>query len=73
MLLAEGFLAGIETAGEGYKKNCMLGLRYSPTREPVIRGLQRVSRPSLRRYAGAQKMPRVRAGWDFTSYRRRSA
>jgi small subunit ribosomal protein S8 len=60
VLLAEGFLAVIETAGEGYKKKLLLGLRYSPTREPVIRGLQRVSKPSLRRYAGAKEMPRVK-------------
>jgi small subunit ribosomal protein S8 len=59
VLLAQGFLAGIETAGEGYKKRLILALRYSPTREPVIRGLQRVSKPSLRRYAGAETMPKV--------------
>jgi small subunit ribosomal protein S8 len=59
VLLAQGFLAGIETAGEGYKKRLILALRYSPTREPVIRGLQRVSKPSLRRYAGAATMPKV--------------
>ena len=62
VLLAEGFLAGIETSGEGYKKKLMLALRYSVAREPVIRGLQRVSRPSLRRYAGASSMPRVTGG-----------
>ncbi|MGA2410774.1 MAG: 30S ribosomal protein S8 [Candidatus Binataceae bacterium] len=62
VLLAEGFLAGIETSGEGYKKKMSLALRYSSTREPVIRGLQRVSRPSLRRYSGAAAMPRVTAG-----------
>jgi len=62
VLLAEGFLAGIETSGEGYKKKLLLALRYSVAREPVIRGLQRVSRPSLRRYAGADSMPRVTGG-----------
>lgn len=62
VLLAEGFLAGIETSGEGYKKKMSLALRYSSTREPVIRGLQRVSLPSLRRYSGAAAMPRVTTG-----------
>jgi small subunit ribosomal protein S8 len=62
VLLAEGFLAGVESSGEGYKKKLTLALRYSSTREPVIRGLQRVSRPSLRRYAGAATMPRVTTG-----------
>jgi small subunit ribosomal protein S8 len=59
VLLAEGFLAGVELAGEGYQKKLLLGLRYSAAREPVIRGLQRVSRPSLRRYAGAKTMPKA--------------
>jgi small subunit ribosomal protein S8 len=62
VLLAEGFLAGIETAGEGHEKKLLLALRYSPSREPLIRGLQRVSKPSLRRYAGSKEMPRVSGG-----------
>jgi small subunit ribosomal protein S8 len=62
VLLAEGFLAGVETAGEGYKKQLILALRYSAAREPVIRGLERVSKPSIRRYAGAKAMPRMSGG-----------
>jgi small subunit ribosomal protein S8 len=62
VLLAEGFLAGIETAGEGYKRRLILALRYSAAREPVIRGLERVSKPSIRRYAGAKAMPRMSGG-----------
>lgn len=62
VLLAEGFLAGIETAGEGHTKKLLLALRYSPSREPIIRGLERVSKPSLRRYAGSKTMPRVSGG-----------
>ena len=58
VLLAEGFLAGVETAGEGYKKKLLLGLRYTTSREAIIRGIQRVSKPSVRRYAGAKTMPR---------------
>lgn len=62
VLLAEGFLAGIETGGEGHKKKLMLTLRYSAAREPVIRGIERSSRPSLRLYAGAKTMPRISGG-----------
>ena len=62
VLVAEGFLAGCETAGEGYQKKLLLALRYSPSREPVIRGIERLSRPSIRRYAGAKTMPRVSGG-----------
>jgi small subunit ribosomal protein S8 len=62
VLLAEGFLAGVETAGEGYKKKLLLGLRYTASREAIIRGIQRVSKPSVRRYAGAKTMPRISGG-----------
>jgi small subunit ribosomal protein S8 len=62
ILLAEGFLAGIETAGEGYKKKLLLALRYSPARESILKGVERISRPSIRRYAGAKSMPRVSGG-----------
>lgn len=62
VLLAEGFLAGIEVAEEGYKKKLLLALRYSPAREPIMRGLERVSKPSMRRYAGSKTMPRVSGG-----------
>jgi small subunit ribosomal protein S8 len=60
VLLSEGFLSGVETAGEGPKKKLVLGLRYSQSREPVIRGVKRVSRPSLRRYAGVAEIPKAR-------------
>ena len=61
-LSAEGFLGGVEVAGETPKKKLIVGLRYSGEREPVIRGIERVSRPSIRRYAGANSMPRVPHG-----------
>ncbi len=60
VLLAEGFLDGVAVAGEVPKKRLVLKLRYSQAREPVIRGLARVSRPSLRRYAGVGELSRAR-------------
>jgi len=62
VLAAEGFLESVDTSGEGYKRKLVLGLRYNEGRVPVIRGLQRVSRPGLRRYAGAAERPKIRAG-----------
>ena len=62
VLIAEGFLASADVTGEGHKKKLVLGLRYTNGREAVIRGIQRVSRPSIRRYAGAKTMPRVSGG-----------
>jgi small subunit ribosomal protein S8 len=37
-------------------------LKYAPGGQPVIRALQRVSTPGLRRYVGVQEIPRVRNG-----------
>jgi small subunit ribosomal protein S8 len=59
VLLAEGFLDGVDVAGDHPKRTLTLKLRYSDKREPVIRGLKRVSRLSLRRYTGAARMPNV--------------
>ena len=37
-----------------------IALKYDPsTRKPIIRKLERVSKPGLRKYAGAQDIPRV--------------
>jgi len=60
VLVGEGFLDGIELGGEPPKRRLLLKLRYGPKREPVIRGIQRVSRPSTRRYAGAGELGRTR-------------
>jgi small subunit ribosomal protein S8 len=65
VLAAEGFLEAIEIEGEGYKRQLKLKIRYAQNREnrePVIRGLQRVSKPSLRVYSGAERMPRAAGG-----------
>ncbi len=62
VLAAEGFLHSVSAAGEGHKRKLVLGIRYTEDRQPVIKGLQRVSRPGLRRYAGCSEMPKIRAG-----------
>jgi len=62
VLAAEGFLQSVATSGEGYKRKLLLGVRYTEDRQPVMRGLKRVSRPGLRHYAGSSEMPKIRAG-----------
>lgn len=37
-------------------------LKYAGGREPVIKGLNRMSSPSLRRYVGYKKIPRIFGG-----------
>ncbi len=62
VLVAEGFLDSAEPIGEGFKKSIKIRMRYSPSREPVMRGIARVSRPSIRRYRGASELGKTSRG-----------
>ena len=62
VLIAEGFLRDATVAGEGIAKQLRVTLKYDDQRRPVITGLQRVSRPSLRVYVGKNEIPAVRGG-----------
>jgi small subunit ribosomal protein S8 len=62
VLVDEGFLDGIEVGGEAPRRRLVIKLRYAKGREPVIRGISRVSRPSVRRYAGVAELGRSRGG-----------
>jgi len=60
ILKKEGYIS--EVAVEGAKiKTLKLKLKYQG-KKGVIEGSRRVSRPGLRRYVGADEMPRVRGG-----------
>lgn len=60
ILVREGYAAGFDVVGDKLK-TLKLRLKYKG-RKGVISGLRRVSRPGLRRYAGAQELPRVLGG-----------
>jgi small subunit ribosomal protein S8 len=62
VMVEEGYLKDFTLIGEGPQKQIRIGLRYDTQRKPVITGLRRVSRPSLRVYVGAEEAPRVRRG-----------
>ncbi len=61
-LKQEGFIEGYIDIPEKPQGSIKIFLRYDDHRNPVIRGLQRVSRPSRRRYVGKADIPRVRNG-----------
>lgn len=44
------------------KRQARLFLKYAGGREPVIKGLNRVSSPSLRRYIGYRQIPKIYGG-----------
>ncbi|MCC6765000.1 MAG: 30S ribosomal protein S8 [Deltaproteobacteria bacterium] len=62
VLIAEGFLRDVTIVGEVPAKQLRLMLKYDDQRRPVISGIQRVSRPSLRVYVGKEEIPLVRGG-----------
>ena len=62
-LVNEGYLeSAAEVTEEGSGRTLRIGLRYDDRRRPVILGIKRVSRPSLRVYVGATEIPAIRKG-----------
>ncbi|MDB6131406.1 MAG: rpsH [Verrucomicrobiales bacterium] len=60
ILKDEGYITDVSVDGTPIKK-LKLKLKYDG-RKAVIEGLRRISTPGLRRYSGANDVPRVRAG-----------
>ncbi len=61
VLKREGFILDYAVE-DGTRKSLKLNLKYTEEHEPVIRGLKRESRPGLRQYVVAAKVPRVLGG-----------
>lgn len=67
VLKEEGFIANYKVVRENEKKSGTLRvfLKYSPEKESVIRGLRRVSKPSLRKYRSHKNLPKA-VGFGIT-------
>ena len=61
VMKAEGYIRDFVMDG-GVKKTLTIHLRYGERRDPAIRGLSRCSKSGLRRYCGADDVPRVLGG-----------
>ena len=62
ILQEEGFIRTFKVLEEGHGGTIRVYLRFSPEGEPVIHGLERVSRPGLRVYRKVDELPSVRGG-----------
>jgi len=62
VLVEEGYLAEAGLVEEQPFPVLRIGLRYDQGRCPVITGIRRISRPSLRIYVGHREIPAVRRG-----------
>lgn len=59
ILLNEGYIKAFDVKEENGRKTIVVTLKYGPNGEKVIRGLKRISKPGLRVYVNADKLPRV--------------
>jgi small subunit ribosomal protein S8 len=62
VLEAEGFIASYRRVEERGRPILRVGLKYDHDGEPVVSGLERVSRPGRRVYARADEIPKVLGG-----------
>jgi small subunit ribosomal protein S8 len=64
ILQREGYIEGFDVAENEASPSPTLTIRmkYSPERARTISGIKRVSKPGLRVYRGADKLPRVLGG-----------
>jgi small subunit ribosomal protein S8 len=64
VLFTEGLIDSFEELKNGLKSSLLLSLKYSEKeRKPYIEEIQRISKPGLRVYSKAKKMPRVLGGF----------
>ncbi len=61
ILLKEGYITELEIVEDGSHKNIRITLKYVDSKS-VIQGLKRISKPGLRIYSEAGKVPRVLNG-----------
>ena len=62
LLKREGYILDYATEADGAKKTLRVFLKYSVDQQPVIQGIKRISKPSLRRYVSSGDIPRVLGG-----------
>jgi len=62
ILLDEGYIRSYQIIDDGTQGVIRVTLKYGSSKQKVITGLRRVSRPGLRVYAPADELPKVLRG-----------
>ena len=62
ILLEEGYVKGFDIIEDGKQGIIRIELKYGESKERVITGLKRISKPGLRVYAKRTDIPRVLGG-----------
>jgi small subunit ribosomal protein S8 len=63
VLLDEGYIAGVEEVTDGRFPGIRIYLKYDSKDEPVLKSLERVSKPGCRIYVKRGDIPWVRSGF----------
>lgn len=63
ILFDQGFILSYKFEDTTAQGSIKIALKYDKvTKEPVIKKIQRISKPGLRKYAGSQEVPRILNG-----------
>jgi small subunit ribosomal protein S8 len=63
ILFEKGYILSYKVVAEGPQGTLKIALKYNPkSKQPAIKGIERISRPGLRQYAGVEELPRVLNG-----------
>ncbi len=62
VLKKEGFITDFQSAKDGVQGKIVVTLKYTKTKERVIKGLKRISKPGLRVYTSVNDLPKVLNG-----------
>ncbi len=62
VLKKEGFIVDYSVVKDGAQGKIVVTLKYTNTKERVIKGLKRISKPGLRVYTSVDELPKVLNG-----------
>jgi small subunit ribosomal protein S8 len=62
ILKEQGYISDYSSEAGRVGEEIRIRLKYTPDQQPVISGLERVSRPGRRRYVDHSRVPRVHGG-----------
>ncbi len=62
VLKQEGYINDYQVSDEGVQGVLKIDLKYGPNNEKVITGIRRISKPGLRQYMKADRIPKVMSG-----------
>ncbi|HYI99636.1 MAG TPA: 30S ribosomal protein S8 [Thermoleophilaceae bacterium] len=66
ILSEQGYIEGYSVEPGRVGQQLRVTLKYTENRDPVISGMQRVSKPGRRTYVGAGDVPKVQGGMGTT-------